>query len=117
MECSLPLKIGSKITIKNYNTFLHHYGSSGYKFRFSLNETNEVLDIDKKTGEVYIIDMATAVHEDIVSRLQEFFKVPNNGVVDDPPIVVTGRPRKRIYSSLPNFQYSYSLFIYSYSSL
>ena len=69
----LAFKIGSKITIKNYNTFLHHYGSSGYKFRFSLNET----------GEVYIIDMATPVHEFIVSRLQDFFKVPNNGDVDD----------------------------------
>ncbi|CAG8741782.1 1718_t:CDS:2, partial [Funneliformis mosseae] len=32
------------------------------------------------TGEVYIIDMASTVHEDVVSRIQEFFKVPNNGV-------------------------------------
>ncbi|CAB4445952.1 unnamed protein product [Rhizophagus irregularis] len=32
-ESSLPLRIGSKVTIKNYNTFLHNYGSSGYKFR------------------------------------------------------------------------------------
>ena len=110
MECSLPLHIGTKVTIKNYNTFLRNYGSSGYKFRFQINK-------DKCTGEVYIIDMASPEHEDIVSRLQKFFEVPNNGVVDDPPIVVTGQPRKRIYSSLPYFQYSYSLFIYSYSSL
>ena len=110
MECSLPLHIGTKVTIKNYNTFLRNYESSGYKFWFQINS-------DNCTGEVYIIDMASPEHEDIVSQLQEFFKVPNNGVVDDPPIVVTGQPRKRIYSSLPNFQYSYSLFIYSYSSL
>jgi len=36
--------------------------------------------------------MTSPEHEDIVSRLQDFFKVPNNGVVDDPPIVVTGQP-------------------------
>ncbi|CAB5312013.1 unnamed protein product [Rhizophagus irregularis] len=37
--------------------------------------------------------MASTAHEDIVVRLQEFFKVPNNGVVDDPPIVVSGQVR------------------------
>ncbi|RGB33952.1 hypothetical protein C1646_743060 [Rhizophagus diaphanus] len=35
--------------------------------------------------------MTTTVHEDIIFRLQKFFEVPNNGVVDDPPIVVTGQ--------------------------
>src|SRR4051794_29615464 len=112
MECSLPCRIGTKVAIKNYNTFLHNYGSIGYKFRFNLND-------DNKTGEVYIIGMALPEHEDIVSRLQKFFEVPNNGVVDDPPIIVTGQPRKRIYSSLSNFQIFniLSLFIYSYSSL
>ncbi|PKB95982.1 hypothetical protein RhiirA5_435683 [Rhizophagus irregularis] len=86
-ENNLPLHIGSKVTIKNYNTFLHHYGSSGYKFRFNLNS-------DNTTGEVYIIGMTSTAHEDIIIRLQEFFKVPNNGVVDDPPIIVTGQVRK-----------------------
>ncbi|GBC10205.1 hypothetical protein RclHR1_09430006 [Rhizophagus clarus] len=78
-------KIGSKVTIENYNTFLDHYGSRGYKFQFQLNS-------DNRTGEVFIIGMATAVHAGIVSRLQKFFEVPNNGVVDDPPIIVTGQP-------------------------
>jgi hypothetical protein len=107
MECSLPLCIGSKVTIKNYNTFLHNYGSSGYKFWFQLSD-------DNKTGEVCIIDMASSVHENIAARLQNFFEVPNNGVVDDPLIVVAGQTRKRIYSSfllLLNFQYSHNLFI------
>ncbi|CAG8449866.1 8806_t:CDS:2 [Scutellospora calospora] len=36
--------------------------------------------------------MTTSVHEDVVSWLQDFFKVPNNGVVDDPLIMVTGQP-------------------------
>jgi len=94
MECSLPLHIGAKVTIKNYNTFLRNYGSSGYKFRFQLNSGN-------CTGEVYIIDMASPEHEDVVFRLQKFFEVPNNGVVDDPLIVVSGQPCKRIYFSFP----------------
>ena|SRR6185312_957076 len=93
MECSLPLQIGSKITIKDYNTFLNNRGSAGYKFQFELNN-------DNKTGSVYIIGMTSPVHEGVVSRLQDFFKVPNGGVVDDPPIVVFGQLRKRICSSL-----------------
>jgi len=83
-ERSLPLHIGSKVTIENYNTFLHNYGSRGYKFWFHLSD-------DSNTGEVYIVDMASSVHENIVFRLQKFFEVPNNGVVDNPLIVVAGQ--------------------------
>ena len=103
MECSLPLKIGSKITIKNYNTFLENHGSAGYKFWF-----------DKKTSDVFIIGMASTKHEAVISLLQRYFNVPNNGVVVNPPICVYGQPRKRIYSSLLlgiEFQYSYHFFI------
>ena len=103
MECSLPLKIGSKITIKNYNTFLENHGSAGYKFWF-----------DKKTSDVFIIGMASTEHEDVTSLLQHYFNVPNNGVFINPPIYVYGKPRKRIYSSLLlviEFQYSYHFFI------
>ena len=92
MECSLPLHIGSKVTIKNYNTFLLNYGSSGYKFRFQLNDNNN-------TGEVYIIDMASEVHENIVTQLQKLFEIPNNGVIGNPYIKVSGQISKRIYSS------------------
>ncbi|RHZ61214.1 hypothetical protein Glove_349g17 [Diversispora epigaea] len=84
-ESSLPFQIGTNITIKEYNTFLNNYGSSGYKFQFELNS-------DKKTGIVDIVDMATPVHEDVVSLLQDFFKVPNGGVIFRPPIKVTGQP-------------------------
>ncbi|CAG8538532.1 13419_t:CDS:2 [Dentiscutata heterogama] len=84
-ESSLPLKIGSNITIKDYNTFLNNHGSSGFKFQFELNS-------DNKTGNVYIIGMTSTVHENVVARLQDFFKVPNGGVVDDPPINVSGQP-------------------------
>ncbi|RHZ57867.1 hypothetical protein Glove_382g29 [Diversispora epigaea] len=84
-ESSLPFHIGSNITIQNYNTFLNNHGSEGYKFYFELNTGN-------KTGSVYIIDMASHVHECVLSRLQDFFKVPNGRVVDDPPIKVIGQP-------------------------
>ncbi|CAG8495003.1 3682_t:CDS:2 [Dentiscutata heterogama] len=47
---------------------------------------------DDKTGKVYIIGIASAVREDVISRLQDFFKVPNGGVVDDPPIKVSVQP-------------------------
>ncbi|GBC10204.1 hypothetical protein RclHR1_09430005 [Rhizophagus clarus] len=85
LECCLPFKVGSKVTIKNYNTFLDNYGSSRYKFQFQLNS-------DNRTGEVFIIGMATAVRARIISRLQDFFNVPNNGVVDEPLISVSGQP-------------------------
>ena len=85
----MPLRIGSKITIKNYNTFLENHGSAGYKFWF-----------DKKTSDVFIIGMASTEHEIVISLLQDYFKVPNNGVIFDPPIIVCGQPCKRIYSSL-----------------
>ena len=48
MKCSLPLQIGTKIAINNYNSFLHNHESSGYKFLFQLNS-------DNKTGNVFII--------------------------------------------------------------
>ncbi|PKC02272.1 hypothetical protein RhiirA5_425484 [Rhizophagus irregularis] len=44
------------------------------------------------------------------SRLQDFFKVPNNDVVDGAPISVSGQIRKRIHSSLLLFiEFSISL--------
>ena len=104
MECSLPLHIGSKVTIKNYNTFLNNHGSEGYKFYFELNT-------DNKTGSVYIIGMATKVHEVVVNLLQKFFEAPNRGVIYDSPILVAGQPCKGIYSSI----YSSSLLVIEFS--
>ncbi|CAH1762111.1 16530_t:CDS:2 [Entrophospora sp. SA101] len=88
---SLPYQIGSNITIKNYNTILNNYGSEGYKFYFELNA-------DNKTGSVYIIGMATQVHEVVVNLLQKFFEVPNRGVIYDPPILVTGQPPPDVFA-------------------
>ena len=56
--------------------------------------------------------MASPEHEDIVTLLQDFFKVPNGGIIFDPPIVVTGQPRK-CYSSLP-LVIEFSIFLQSF---
>ena len=45
MNCSLPYKIGSNISIKEYNKFLVRQESSGYKYQ------------RKNNGDVFIIDM------------------------------------------------------------
>jgi len=71
--CSLPLQIGSKVPVEAYNTFLDQNTSTGYKFHFD-------------NGNVYIVGMASSVHEGIVDRLISCFKVPNGGVYDDAPI-------------------------------
>ena len=74
--CSLPLQIGSKVPVEAYNTFLDYNTSTGYKFHFD-------------NGNVYIVGMASTVHECIVDRLTAYFKEPNGGVADDPPIATT----------------------------
>ena len=62
MNCSLPFKIGSNISIKNYNKFLESHKPSGYKFEYN-------------NGNVFIIDMCTEVHEAVVALLQEYFRI------------------------------------------
>ncbi|RHZ54771.1 hypothetical protein Glove_423g80 [Diversispora epigaea] len=78
-ENRLPFKIGSNISIKNYNKFLESQESSGYKFEYN-------------DGEVFIEDMSTPDHEYVVALLQDYFKIPNENVIIDPPIDVMGSP-------------------------
>ncbi|CAG8755826.1 46_t:CDS:2, partial [Ambispora leptoticha] len=75
-EDSLPYKIGSNITIKEYNEFLERQESSGYKYQ------------RRDNGDVFIIDMSNPEHDLVASLLQRYFNFPNNNVVVDPPIVV-----------------------------
>ncbi|RHZ78369.1 hypothetical protein Glove_165g7 [Diversispora epigaea] len=75
---SLPLRIGSEVSVKNYNTFLDRNEKTGYKFSWD-------------EGNVYIIEMAIPEHEAVVSYLQDCFKEPNNGVRRG-PIRVYGSP-------------------------
>src|SRR6185312_12115900 len=83
MNCSLPFKIGSNISIKNYNKLLESRELSGYKLEYN-------------NGNVFIIDMCTQEHEGVVVLLQDYFKIPNGGVIINPPIIVSGQPRKKI---------------------
>ncbi|CAG8604329.1 1894_t:CDS:2, partial [Paraglomus brasilianum] len=78
-ENSLPFKIGSNISIKNYNKFLESRELSGYKLEYN-------------NGNVFIIDMCTQEHEGVVVLLQDYFKIPNGGVIINPPIIVSGQP-------------------------
>jgi len=75
--------------VEDYNTFLDHNESSGYKFHWD-------------NGNVYIIDMAYTEHEAVVRLLQKYFEVPNNGVIRG-PIKALGQPCKK-------FSFSISLF-------
>nr|CAG8560788.1 9050_t:CDS:2 [Entrophospora candida] len=77
-EESLPFQIGSKVSVKDYNTFLDRNESTGYKFYWN-------------KGNVYIIEMANSDHECVISVLQECFRVPNNNVICG-PIKVYGQP-------------------------
>jgi len=87
MNRSLPFKIGSNISIKNYNKFLESCEISGYKFEYN-------------DGNIFIIDMCTEVREAVVALLQDYFKIPNGGVIINPPIIVLGKPRKKIQACL-----------------
>ena len=87
LNCSLPFKIASNISIKKYNKFLESRKPSGYKLEYN-------------NGSVIIIDMCTRVHEAVVALLQDYFKIPNGGVIINPPIVVRGQPCKKIQACL-----------------
>ena len=76
MGCSLPYKIGSDITIEEFNNFLERQESSGYKYQ------------RKNNVNVFIIDMSNHKRCLVASLLQNFFKAANDGVFIDPPIVV-----------------------------
>ncbi|KAF0551480.1 hypothetical protein F8M41_023419 [Gigaspora margarita] len=78
-ENSLPIKIGSNVSIKNYNKFIESRELSGYKLEYN-------------NGNVCIIDMCTREHEDVVKLLQDYFKIPNGGVIFDEPLIVLGQP-------------------------
>ncbi|CAB5375273.1 unnamed protein product [Rhizophagus irregularis] len=75
VEKHLPFQIGWNVSKKNYNTFFERNEST--KLKFHLENRN-----------VFIIAMPLPVHIAVVSMLQDFFKIPNSGVIRDPPITV-----------------------------
>ncbi|CAG8584862.1 805_t:CDS:2 [Paraglomus brasilianum] len=70
-EESLPLKIGSKVSVNSYNAFLDENESSGYKFY-------------RENKNVYIVDMSNAEHGAVVVYLIQRFAIPNNGAMVGP---------------------------------
>ncbi|CAB4425474.1 unnamed protein product [Rhizophagus irregularis] len=78
-EDSLPRQIGSNISVKEYNAFLNRNENTGYKFNW-------------ERGEVFIVEMAKAVHEAAVSYIQDCFKEPNNGVKVGPIETIINQP-------------------------
>ncbi len=70
--------------MKKIDTFFERHDTRGYKF-----------DIDPK-GNVFIVEMEIAEHGIVVARLQDCFKVPNRGVIYDPPIDALGSVGKKI---------------------
>jgi hypothetical protein len=82
-DYSLPLQIGSYITVRDYNTFLDENEKVGYKFCWD-------------RGNVYIVEMATPEHEVAVDYLSVCFHIPNNHDQFG-PIEVLGQPCKRFF--------------------
>lgn len=83
MNSSFPCKIGSKITVEEYNNFLQRKESSGYKYERKIN------------GDVYVIDMSDPEHDAVVSLLQDYFNIANGGVIINKSIRVSGNGCKR----------------------
>ena len=69
--------------MEKIDTFFERHDTRGYKF-----------DIDLK-GNVFVVDMKSDEHASVVSLLQDYFKVPNGGVIYNPPINVMGSPGKK----------------------
>src|SRR4051794_30276099 len=78
MNDSFPCKIGSKITVEEYDKFLERKESSGYKYERKTN------------GDVYVIDMSDPEHSTIIEMLQDYFNVANGGVIRNKPIRASG---------------------------
>ncbi|CAB4490726.1 uncharacterized protein OCT59_021701 [Rhizophagus irregularis] len=73
-------KIGSKITLKEYNNFLIRKESSGYKYQ------------RKSNGDVYVIDMSDPEISHVTYLLQRYFELANGGVFSNPPIEIHVHP-------------------------
>ncbi|GET04119.1 hypothetical protein GLOIN_2v1789506 [Rhizophagus clarus] len=77
-ESSFPYKIGSKITVEEYNNFLVRKESSGYKYQ------------RKSNGNVYVIDMSDPEHGAVCTLLQIYFNLANGGAISNRPVDVSG---------------------------
>ncbi|RHZ63498.1 hypothetical protein Glove_329g46 [Diversispora epigaea] len=79
-KISLPLKIGSNVSVKQYNKFLECKVPRGYKYQLQDN------------GDVLIIDMSSNEHSELVSWLTIIFNTYNGGIPLNRPIRVGVHP-------------------------
>ncbi|RHZ69493.1 hypothetical protein Glove_283g92 [Diversispora epigaea] len=73
-EKHLPLQIGWNLSVETIDAFFECHETPGYKF-----------DIDSK-GNVFIIEMEKDEHSATTLRLLDYFRAPNGGNTDNPPI-------------------------------
>src|ERR1044072_1263815 len=86
---SLPIQIGWNLSVEKIDTFFERQDTRGYKF-----------DIDSR-GNVFIVEIKKDEYGFVVARLQDYFKVPNGGMIINPPIDVGGSlGKKNSYGSL-----------------
>ena len=78
--CSLPIKIGTKVSVKSYNAFLEDNESIRLKFY-------------RENKNVYIVDMPHRDHEAVVVYLIKRFEKPNGDAMIC-PITVCGAAGK-----------------------
>ena len=101
---SLPFRIGKNVSVKEYNTFVDRYESTGYKFYW-------------ENKNVYIIEMAYADRGAVVALLMRYFDLPNNGVLLLPPIRVLPQPCKRFPFNMFGLWLVISIHIFFYRPL
>ncbi|CAB5161361.1 unnamed protein product [Rhizophagus irregularis] len=76
-EASLPLRIGSNVSINKYNKFLESEAPRGYKYQHDDN------------GNVLIVDMSNTEHSRLAFFLGTCFNAYNGGLVHNRPIIIS----------------------------
>jgi len=81
--CSLPLQIGSNVSVERYNKFIDRKAPRGYKYHY-------------ENGDVFIIDMSSYEHSSLVQFLADYFNVYNGAIpMRNKPIRVSGDTCKK----------------------
>ncbi|RUS15017.1 hypothetical protein BC937DRAFT_93024 [Endogone sp. FLAS-F59071] len=87
----LPLLIGKNISVERYNTYVNNRESNAYKLK---RENN---------GDVFIVDMPSDEHEQVVRYIDHYFQLANGAnPIDDQPIEI-GRSTSK-FIDLPNME-------------
>jgi len=85
--CSLPLQIGSNVSVERYNKFIDRKAPRGYKYHY-------------ENGDVFIIDMSSYEHSSLVHFLADYFNVYNGATpMRNKPIRISGDTCKNFISS------------------